>query len=262
MNLETLIQNAAEWRTRLETGKAARAAVMDEMLVALIDASGPPPEPIPEFSTDMREVVVRAPKGRPLFLARAWTTGRWQCLIFDESPVPMGRPLFLRNKSTGKAHIALDYHSRKFQGRVQAALHAVGLQLPKGCSINQVVRLDRERVFVAYAVVLPTERTEALPGDLDNYAKNIADAAQRAGVIANDRQFARVVVTREPLPRPAKTLHAFLADAVRSLREAEPQLPQRELSKRLGLSQPQVNSLLKQLGLNRRQKHRTTNTKP
>lgn len=242
MPLNDLIRSVQE--LNLPEGSKV-ADLCERMLLAVLDAEGPPAYPVIGFSSEEREAIARSPKGRALYLCHTWQTGDWTCLLLDLPPIAMGRPLFLPNPAgKGPPRTVLDYKSAKFQNRVVAACKALRLPTPPApCRV--CLKLDAGRIFVAWAPI-PPELTRELPGDLDNYAKNLLDGLQRHGQIANDKQVADLHTTREPLPAITRTLHDALRDHVLSVRSANPELTtQRALAKAAGISQRLTRELLR-----------------
>lgn len=224
-----------------EGSKAAEAC--ERMLLALLDAEGPPPDPLEGFSSPLREAIARSPKGRALYLCHTWETGNWTCLRLDLPPITLGRPVFIPNPAgKGPPRTVLDYQSAKFQNRIIAGCHALNLPTPPApCRL--CLKLDKGRVFIAWAA-MATELTCDLQGDLDNYAKNVLDGLQRHGQIANDKQIADLHVTREPMPAVTRTLNDALRDHLLSVRAEFPDLAQRALAKAAGISQRLTRQLL------------------
>ncbi|WP_415907034.1 hypothetical protein [Oleiharenicola sp. Vm1] len=222
---------------------SALADLFERIMQSLLDAEGPPAEPIAGISTAVQTAIARTPKGRPMFLCHTWETGSWTCLLLDLPPVVMGRPVFLPNPAgRGLPRVVTDYRSQKFQRRIGAACHALGLPPPpEPCRVCS--RLSPTRVFLAWA---PIEvAPPALVGDLDNYAKNVLDALQRARIVVNDRTIAAIAFSRADLPAPAQTLDQHLLADLLKVRAEHPKLNRRALAKKAGLSQRTVKRLLK-----------------
>lgn len=226
----------------LPAGGAA-AELFERTMQALLDAEGPPAEPIAGISTPSSSAIARSPKGRPLFLCHTWETGPWTCLLLDLAPVVMGRPVFLPNPAgRGLPRVVTDYQSQKFQRRIASACIALNLPRPpepsRLCSL-----LDLNRLFLAWSPF--TGSAPALKGDLDNYAKNVMDALQRARIVTNDRTIASVSFTRAILPPATQSLDARLLADLLAVQAEHPKLNQRSLAKKAGLSQRHTQRLLK-----------------
>lgn len=227
--------------------------VCERLLLALLDAEGPPAEPVAGFSSEAQEGIARSPKGRPLFLFQSWTTGPWTCLRLDLPPISMGRPITIKNPlGKGLPRTVLDYQSAKFQNRIFAACAAA--RLPRPPPVCRVcIRIDYHRTFVAWCLHAPPAPN--LRGDLDNYSKNILDGLQRSGLLVNDRGVADLHVSRELLPAAVRTLADAQRDHLLAIRKASPELTQRQLAKAAGLSQRMTRSLLQKAGLTGRNPH-------
>jgi Holliday junction resolvase RusA-like endonuclease len=235
---------------------APAAEICERLLLALLDAEGPPAEPVAGFSSEAIEGIARSPKGRPLFLFQSWTTGPWTCLRLDLPPISMGRPITIKNPTgKGPSRTVLDYQSAKFQNRVVAACQAGGLPRPPS-TCRVCIRLDYHCTFVAWAP--HASPAPNLRGDLDNYSKNILDGLQRSGLLVNDRGVADLHVSRDLLPPAARTLSDAQRDHLLAIRKASPELTQRQLAKAAGLSQRMTRHLLRAAGLT----GRNSNAKP
>lgn len=218
----------------------------ERLLIALLDAEGPPAEPIPGFSTNLVQGLARSPKGRPLYPCASWMTGGWTCLLLDLTPVSMGRPIFLPNPSgKGPPRAVTDYQSQKFQKRVGAACESLNLPALTNPS-RLTIRLSGYRTFLAWAP-MPAEDAPALRGDLDNFTKNTLDGLQRSGRLKNDRDIARLHVTREHLAPPTHSIDDLLLERLAVARAENPQLGQRALAKIVGMSQLNIRRLLRLL---------------
>lgn len=222
---------------------SALADLFERIMQSLLDAEGPPADPIEGISTMVRTAIARTPKGRPMFLCHTWETGSWTCLLLDLQPVVMGRPVFLPNPAgRGLPRVVTDYRSQKFQRRIGAACHALGLPPPpEPCRVCS--RLSPTRVFLAWSAI--ESAPPVLVGDLDNYAKNVLDALQRARIVVNDRTIAAIAFSRAELPAPAQTLDQRLLADLLTVRSEHPKLNRRALAKKAGLSQRTVKRLLK-----------------
>jgi Holliday junction resolvase RusA-like endonuclease len=222
------------------------AEVCEKLLLALLDAEGPPPVPVAGFSSEVRKGIARSPKGRPLFACETWATVGWTCLLLDLPPVPMGRPIFLPNpEGKGPARTITDYQSQKFQKRIGAACTTFDLAKPPNpCRV--VVKCNAVRLFMAWRPLAPNTAPE-LRGDLDNYAKNVLDGLQRCAVLANDRIIADLHIAREHLPEASTTLEDRVLEHLAATREANPSLNQRSLARAAGLSQREARRLLRML---------------
>jgi Holliday junction resolvase RusA-like endonuclease len=221
------------------------AAACERLLLALLDADGPPPAPVPGFSSEANKGIARSPKGRPLFLCESWQTGEWTCLLLDLPPVTMGRPIFLPNPAgKGPGRTVTDYQSQKFQRRIGAACAAFDLPKPANpCKV--VVQCNATRTFVAWRQ-LPDPAPD-LRGDLDNYAKNILDGLQRCSLLANDRIIADLKVARVFMPESQCSLESRLIEHLATTRAAFPEMNQRELARAARLSQRDTRRLLRMI---------------
>jgi Holliday junction resolvase RusA-like endonuclease len=217
------------------------AELFEDAAQSLLAAEGPPPQPITGISSEVRTAIARTPKGKPLFLCHTWQTGMWTCLMMDLAPVVMGRPVFVRSPNGGYGRVVTDYQSQKFQRRLAAACIALHVPPPPGPSAL-CCRLDTGRIFLAWAPL--SDDRPALSGDLDNYAKNIMDGLQRAGVVPNDRTIAQLECSRELLPAPSESLDSHLTDLLLRVQADNPDVTQRELARLAGVSQRTTKRLL------------------
>lgn len=239
--MSTLVGFIREFQQLALPASAPAAELFERMLQALLDAEGPPADPIAGVSTEVRTEIARSRTGRPLFLCHTWDTGPWTCILIDIPPVVMGRPVFLPNPAgRGLPRVVTDYRSQKFQRRVGLACQALKVHPPQLCRI--VAHLHLSRLFLAWApVVTPPP---ALSGDLDNYAKNVMDALQRSRLIANDSTIASIGFARVFLPLPTETLDDRLLAQLLEVQSANPKLNRRALAKKAGISQRTVKRLL------------------
>lgn len=171
--------------------------VLELCLERLLLSEGPPTTPIPGFSEGDRTGLVRSPKGRPLCLARTWTSGPWRCLVLETPSVPMGRPIFLANKTgqPGPPRTITDSRSLTFQRRIVAACHTLEIDQPLGQGAIHAV-VGAQRTFLAWRPLAQDEHLAQLRGDVDNYAKNLLDGLQQAGPLPNDRGVGRLSITK------------------------------------------------------------------
>lgn len=198
----------------LEASPEVEALVAD-LLGQLLLVEGPPVDPVSGISEDFREVIARSPKGRPMCLCRTWTTGPWRCLLLDTKSVPMGRPIFLSNKAGGGPPRAItDSPSQAFQRRIVAACRDLGIAMPVGEGAVHTV-LGIHRTFLAWrSRELDEPMNRELRGDADNFAKNILDGLQQAGVLPNDRGVFRLTAAKD-LPASWEALPFSLEEAIR-----------------------------------------------
>lgn len=193
--------------------------VLELCLERLLLSEGPPTTPLPGFSEGDRTDLVRSPKGRPLCLARTWTSGPWRCLVLETPSVPMGRPIFLANKTgqPGPPRTITDSRSQTFQRRIVAACHALQIDQPLGQGAVHAV-VGAQRTFLAWRPLAQGEDLAQLRGDVDNYAKNLLDGLQQAGPLPNDRGVGRLSVTKLLAQDPDWTApSASLEDHIRAL---------------------------------------------
>lgn len=203
---------------------AALQNLVDDLLGRLLLLEGPPVEPIPGVSEDLRRALARNPKGRPLTVARTWTTGPWRCLLLESPSIPMGRAIFIpRDRSrlakpvftAGDFRAILPSRTRGAISRIVSACQALGIAEPIGEGAVRAV-FGGDRTFLAWR---PREEDDepfnrALRGDVDNYCKTVLDALQSAGVLPNDRGVARLVAVKD-LPASWTPPPPSLEDAIR-----------------------------------------------
>ena len=216
--------------------------VLDEMLEAILVAGGPPSQPIDNFSEGLRTAIARSPKGRPLFLAHTWSTAPWTCLLIDLPPTPMGRPIFIRNPNTGLGRVSIDYRSQKFQKRIVAACQALDVPPPPAPS-RLAIQVDSHRVFLAWTAY--TLDYPAIPGDLDNYAKNVMDALQRGRIVQNDRTIASFTAIKANIPAAVRSLDDVLSDKIREILKDHPRTSVKTLAKKGGMSFRKASALVR-----------------
>jgi hypothetical protein len=200
-------------------------AVVDDALGRLLLVEGPPVDPVPDYSEDLKRTIVRSPKGKPVAVARTWTTGPWRCLLLEVPSVPMRRPLFLlhdRSVLTRKGPISsnafrtiTNSRTQNFIRRIAAACQALEITLPMGeAAVHSV--FGETRTFIAWRSRETDEPfNRVLRGDVDNFAKTILDGLQSAGVVPNDRGVFRLTCSKEQ-PETWTTPAAPLEDAVRN----------------------------------------------
>lgn len=113
-----------------------------ELVGELLTVDGPPVSPLDGFSTDYRQAIARSPKGKPIAIAKTWTTGPWRCVLLDYPSVPMGRPMFVArrriaapaNKPLARADVLVrtPWKTQKAMERIVAACRALEITGPTG----------------------------------------------------------------------------------------------------------------------------------
>lgn len=167
-------------------------AYVDAVITAIAYA-GPPLAPIDWYSENVTETIVKSASGHALFVASSWLTYPWTCVRFDVPSVPMGRPVLIPTDDGTLPTLRLDHRSATFQRRLTAALQALGVSGPNGrCVVHNASSPTAS--FIAWRDLDPDVDGDpaTLPGDVDNYAKNVLDGMQRAGLLRNDRLVARL----------------------------------------------------------------------
>ena len=174
-------------------------SLLEDLLGQILLLEGPPPAPIPEISEDHRSAIVRSEKGKPLCVGHTWTTGPWRCLLLDTRSIPMGRPIFLKDKENLNAppRTILDSPSQTFQKRIKQACHAFAIAQPLDQGAVHAI-FGANRAFMAWR---PREEDETFDSglryDVDNASKNVLDGLQSAGVLRNDRGIFRLGASKE-----------------------------------------------------------------
>ncbi len=197
-------------------------ALVENLLGLLLNYEGPPVTPIPDVSEEISlPKIIRSPKGRPWAVAQTWITGPWRCLLLETASVPMGRPITLKAEEGKKGRTITDSRSLGFQNRIVMACHQLGISAPIGEGAVHTV-LGTHRSFLAWRSREEDESMNRdLRGDADNFAKNILDGLQRAGVLPNDRGVFRLTATKD-LPegwdRPPVPLEEALRQAALELK--------------------------------------------
>lgn len=239
--LEDLILRTQELRLHPES---PASKVLDAALDAVLLLEGPPCQPIPNYSEEIRSEIARSPKGRPLFMAHTWQTGPWRCLLLDLAPLPMGRPISIKDPNTGIFRVATDYPSQKLQHRIGAACRALQAPPPPD-KARLALGFDAHRTFIAWTPEIT--QTPELRGDIDNYAKNVMDALQRARVIPNDRSVTTLVASKTFIPEAPKPLESHLLDRVQALLAKTPEASSKTIAAALQLSVRHAQRILKAL---------------
>jgi Psq-like protein/endodeoxyribonuclease RusA len=203
--------------------------LVDELLGRLLLTEGPPVEPVPGLSEDLRTAIARSPKGKPWAVAHTWTTGPWRCLLLESPSYPWRRPVYIpRHSLAGKKTLTVadlrvvpNHRTQMALRRIVAACHALEIAQPMGEGAVHAV-FGEHRTFVAWR---PRESDEGfhkdLRGDADNFAKTALDALQAAGVMTNDRGVYRLSAVKD-LPAawvtPPAPLEAALRDEIQTRR--------------------------------------------
>jgi Holliday junction resolvase RusA-like endonuclease len=222
----------------------ARGAVLDPtaadlvrlLLGVLLVEAGPPPKPLAGISGEPRMALLRTPKGRPWFVARAWDTPPWHCLEIGEPSIPWRRPFTLHRPQEAPRAIA-DGRSMRFQRKIAAAVRALGLPKVNEGAVHAAFSVDR--TFLAYRRTEAQECLEPLRGDADNYIKNVLDGLQMSRAIPNDRGVLHLVASKTPLPpTDLPTLDEALSAEARTAAEDGEALD--DIRKRLGLTHRQM----------------------
>ncbi|AHF94981.1 hypothetical protein OPIT5_00185 (plasmid) [Opitutaceae bacterium TAV5] len=241
--MSSLIEYIREFRKLGISPSSTTSELFDRLLASLLDAEGPPNQPLPDISSGLQTVVVRSATGRPLFLAHSWFTLHWTCLLLDIPPVVMGRPTALPSPTgKGPPRLVTDYQSQKFQNRIGLACKALDLPPPQPPS-RVCSHIDPQRTFLAWAPhngIPPWVR-----GDIDNFAKNVMDGLQKARVVQNDRTIAAINFQREDIPPPVLSLDQFLLEKILEAKTQFPKLNQRKLAKIAGVSVRTTSRLLR-----------------
>jgi transposase-like protein len=172
-----------------------------DAVIAALSYAGPPVTPVEGYSEDVTEVIVKAATGRAQFSAASWVTYPWTCVRIDVPSVPMGRPILLPSSEEGSPPtFRLDHQSATFQRRIGAAMRALQITSPTGrCVVHSAS--SPLSSFIAWRDLDPDLDGDptALPGDVDNYAKNTLDGMQRARVLRNDRVVMRLSSIKTPV---------------------------------------------------------------
>ncbi len=172
-----------------------------DAVIAALSYAGPPVTPVEGYSEGVTEVIVKAATGRAQFSAASWVTYPWTCVRVDVPSVPMGRPILLPSSEEGSPPtFRLDHQSATFQRRIGAAMRALQVTSPIGrCVVHSAS--SPLASFIAWRDLDPDLDGDpaALPGDVDNYAKNTLDGLQRARVLRNDRAVMRLSSIKTPV---------------------------------------------------------------
>lgn len=177
-------------------------SLLEDLLGHILIVEGPPVEPIPGLSEDYRTEITRSDKGRPLCVSSTWTTGPWRCLLMETHSVAMGRGITLKADTTktgqgGRERTILDSKSASFQKRVIRACHGLGINAPVGEGAVHTC-FGSHRTFLAWrSREMDEPMNRGLRGDVDNFAKNILDGLQKAGVLPNDRGVHRLTAAKD-----------------------------------------------------------------
>jgi Holliday junction resolvase RusA-like endonuclease len=194
------------------------ADYLNSLLADLLDAEGPPPEPVEGLSVGHRREIVKTaptktrPTGTPVAVAETWSTLNWVCLLVEIPSAAMQRARFGKKKQEeqgadsasegaggqkkakweAQAAVFLDSKSKKFQDRVVMACRSLGLDYHLDEAAVHMIA-GHNRTFIAWRRRNEDETFAAhLRADTDNYYKNVADALQRARIISNDRGVFRI----------------------------------------------------------------------
>ena len=163
-----------------------------DAIVAALALGGPPLQPVTDYSENYQQVLVRSTTGRAMFSAESWITHPWTCVRIDVPSVPMGRPRAVTREGKPPA-MRLDTPSATFQRRLGSALRALNLPKPPGrCVVHTAASGSATLVAWRELVTDYDGDPPSLPGDIDNYAKNVLDGLQRGALLSNDRAVIRL----------------------------------------------------------------------
>ncbi len=163
-----------------------------DAIVAALSFAGPPLQPITDYSEDYQQVLVKSSTGRAMFSAESWVTSPWTCVRIDVPSVPMGRPRAVTREGRPPA-MRLDTASATFQRRLSSALRALDLPKPPGRCVVHTAASGSATVVAWRDLVTDYDGDPpSLPGDIDNYSKNVLDGLQRGALLANDRAVIRL----------------------------------------------------------------------